>query len=180
MINWKNEADGIRRDAHYVPIKILVWGPGDPGSGAPSEKRKGYEKRLQIRDILRTSFPRAEVYFSEDPELVEISKPINGTLRKEALQARIADLVLMLDVSRGVDLELDYFVSNYPWFREKVHVFLPERFVPPKGLVKEVFDYLKPNQVEGFTDQEFEDCYVATQRSICAAEAVALDYVLRS
>lgn len=180
MGRWKDEADEIRRGVHYVPIKILVWGPGDPGSGAPDEKRKGYEKRLQIRDLLRTSFPHAEVYFSEDTEMVEVGEAVSGQLRREALQARIADLVLMLDISRGADLELDHFVPTYPWFREKVHVFLPERFVNSQGLVGEVFDYLRRDQVEGFTDEEFETCLVATEKAIRVAETVALAHRLRS
>ncbi|MHC4461819.1 MAG: hypothetical protein ACYS30_10350 [Planctomycetota bacterium] len=178
MPNWVDEANEIRASARLVHIKILVWGPGDPGSGASDETRKSYEKRIQIRQVLRSGFPRAEVYFSEDSEMMTIGEGIIGQLRKEALQARNADLVLMLDIGRGADLELDHFVPTYSWFREKVYVFLPEEFVPPRGLVKEVFDYLRPDQVEGFTDQEFEDCDVATQKAVRIAETLAVDCLL--
>lgn len=175
MPDWRAEAQEIRKSFRYENIKILVWGPGDPGDGASQDKRLAYAKRLQIRDILRQEFPRAEVYFSEDPEMIQISEGIRGQLRKEALQARTADLVLMLDISRGTDLELDYFVPKYPWFREKVYIFLPEEYVRSRGLVREILDYLHPNQIEGFTDDEFRKCHVATRKAVSIAETVALD-----
>lgn len=174
MPSFKETALSITREARLEPIKVLVWGPGDPGPTAPPEIKKAYQKRIQIKDELKKAFPRAEVFFSEDPEMLEISKTFRGHLRKEAFQAKIADLVLMLDISRGADLELDYFVPKYSWFRDKVYVFLPERYVPPKGLVKEVFDYLLPYQVEGFTDHEFEHCSLATEKAVAIAEGIAL------
>jgi hypothetical protein len=179
MPNWKREAEEIRNMAHYEAIKILVWGPGLLGENATEEQQKAYQKRVQIRDVLRAAFPRAEVYFSEDPEMIEVGSRISGQLRVEALQARIADLILMLDISRGADLELDHFVPTYPWFRDKVYVFLPEDYVPPKGLVKEVFDYLRDDQVEGFTQDEFLQCSVATDKAVRIAEVIALDKCLR-
>jgi hypothetical protein len=111
--------------------------------------------------------------------MIQIATGISGQLRKEAIQARTSDLVLMLDISRGADLELDHFVPTYPWFREKVYVFLPERFVPPQGLTSEVFNYLRPDQVEGYTDIEYESCVVASQKAVKVAETVALDKFLR-
>lgn len=179
MNNWKKEAEEIRENARYAPLKILVWGPGNPGPGASDEKRRNYEKRVQIRDVLRNEFHRAKIFFSEDPEMIEIAENISPQLRKEALQAKVANLVLMLDMSRGADLELDYFVPTYPWFRDKVHVFLPEKSVPPKGFVKQVFDHLREDQVEGFTDQEFEECSVAKQKAVRIVEIFCIDYCLR-
>jgi len=179
MPDWQAEANEIRASAHFEAIKILVWGPGDPGAGASEERRRAYAKRVQIKDVLRREFPRAEVYFSEDTEMINLSQGIRGQLRREALQARSADLVIMLDISRGADLELDHFVPTYPWFREKVYVFLPEAFVPPRGLVSEVFDYLRRDQVEGFTDQEFTECHVATRKAVQIGETVALEKRLR-
>ncbi len=180
MPNYGQEANEIRANSHYEHIKILVWGPGNPGTGATPDRQRAYEKRLQIRDVLRTRFPRAEVYFSEDPEMIQITEGIPGQLRKEALQAKISDLVLMLDISRGADLELDHFVPTYPWFRDKVHVFVPERYMPPSGLVSEVFNYLRPEQIEGYSDADFEACVVATQKAVQVAEYVALGIRLSS
>lgn len=85
----------------------------------------------------------------------------------------------MLDLSRGADLELDHFVPTYSWFRDKVFVFLPQRYIPPRGLVREIFDYLKPEQVEGFSPKEFRECVVATEKAVQVAETVALDMQLR-
>src|SRR5437660_9209352 len=138
----KEDAERIRRDSKFEPITILVWGPGDPGAGAAADKRKSYNKRLQIKDVLRKEFPRASVFFSEDPEMIEIGEGIVGQLRIEALQAKISDLVLMLDISRGADLELDHFVPTYPWFREKVYLLLPEKYVSTAGLVADVLKYI--------------------------------------
>ena len=80
----------------------------------------------------------------------------------------------MLDISRGTDLELDHFVPKYPWFRDKVFVLLPEQYVPPQGLVAEVFDHLKDEQVQGFSQDEFDSCHVATVKAVKAAHTVAL------
>lgn len=179
MSEWVDEAGKIKAALRYEPLKILVWGPGDPGSSATPECRKAYEKRLQIKQILADKFRCSEVYFSEDPEMVQISEGIRGQLRKEVLQARIADLIIMLDISRGADLELDHFVPTYPWFRDKVYVFLPEQFVPPHGLVREVFDHLTRDQVEGFSTEEFERCSLATEKAVQIAESFALIKKLR-
>ena len=176
---FKERATKILENAKYQPINILVWGPGNPGVSADNDKILAYQKRIQIKEVLRKNFPRAEVYFSEDREMISISEGISGQLRKEALQARAAALIIMLDISRGADLELDYFVPNFPWFRDKVHVFLPEEYVPPKGLVKEVYNFLKPEQVEGFSKKEFNTCYVATFKAVRAAHTIALANFLK-
>jgi hypothetical protein len=178
--HYRNEAQEILEFSRLQPIKILVWGPGIPEPSASIERKAAYGKRLKIRDNLRLIFPRAEVFFSEDPEMVELSAPLRGQLRREALQARIADLVIMLDISRGADLELDHFVPTYPWFRDKVYVFLPEEYVPPRGLVREVFAYLPEDQVEGYTQQEFEECTLATKKAMEIAQSVAVDLFLKN
>ena len=179
MSTFKEEGENITRQVQRQEIKILVWGSGDPGPTASPEKRKAYEKRVQIKKVLESTFPNAEVHFSEDPEMIQLTDHLVGQLRKEAVQARIADLIIMLDISRGADLELDHFVPTYSWLRDKVHAFLPERYVSSQGLVKEVFDHLKPEQVEGFTDQEFEECTVATVKAIRPAESMAYDLMLQ-
>jgi hypothetical protein len=175
----KEDAARIIQDAKFEAITILVWGPGDPGSSASAKLRKAYAKRLQIKEVLKQEFPRATVHFSEDPEMIELGQGVKGQLRVEALQAKIADLVLMLDLSRGADLELDHFVPTYPWFRDKVHVFMPERYVSGTGLVNEVLKYIPRDNVEGFTEKEFKVCEVAKVKAVRAALAVALDSYLR-
>ncbi|NLE58615.1 MAG: hypothetical protein GX616_09665 [Planctomycetes bacterium] len=176
---WQKESDEIWDLVRYQRIRILVWGPGDPGPDASEESRRAYQKRLQIRDHLREQFPRAEVHFSEDEQLVELSKDVEGQLRKEAFQARSAHRVIMLDISRGADLELDHFIPKYPWFAPKAFVLLPEQFVSTTGLVKEILDHLTPRQIEGYSEEEFRQCTVATVKALRPAKEAALDVFLR-
>lgn len=170
----KEDAERIKQDAKYEPIIILIWGPGKPRRRASLEQHRAYTKRLQIKDILKKEFPRASVHFSEDTEMAEIGEGIIGQLRIEALQAKVSDIILMLDLSRGADLELDHFVPTYPWFRDKVHVFLPKKYVITQGLVSEVLKYVPHDQVEGFSDEEFDSCNVATIKAVRAALSAAL------
>ena len=175
----KQDAERVRQDSRYEPITILVWGPGDPGQKASTDRRDSYLKRLQIKEVLREKFPRASVYFSEDPEMREVGTGIVGQLRIEALQAKISDLVIMLDLSRGADLELDHFVPTYPWFRDKVHILLPEKYLSGTSLVADVLKYVPRDQVEGFTDEEFKRCEVATMMAVRAAQSAALNSYIR-
>lgn len=85
MTSYGDEARRIIDNAHYEAIKILVWGPGNPGQKASATKRRAYEKRLEIRKVLKEQFPRADVQFSEDPEMIRIARGVRGQLRKEAL-----------------------------------------------------------------------------------------------
>jgi len=109
---YKLEYQKIKETARCQPITILVWGPGDPGDGASPEKIKAYQKRLKIKTHLRERFPSAGVFFSEDKEMQELALTGQSQLEKQAVQARIAHLVLMLDISRGVDLEVDHFIPK--------------------------------------------------------------------
>ena len=179
MSLWRDAEAQFRAFARNLPLRILVWGPGDPGPRATGTRRRQYQKRIQIRDVLRRTFPRADVRFSEDPLLQAITAYAGGQLRREAIHARLAHVVLMLTVSRGADLELDHFVPTYDWFREKVYVFMPQRHVRTAGLVRDVLDRLHPSQVQGFTPRELTSCEVATVRSVEAVDAVATNLLLR-
>jgi hypothetical protein len=177
--NWREEASELLEVARYKPLRILVWGPGHPGGNAAADKLKLYNKRVQIKTVLRAQFPHSTVFMSEDQEMQELVRGIKGKLLQEAFQARTADLVLMLDTSGGVHLELDHFVPTYPWFRHKTYVLLPEEHVPPKGLAAEVFNYLTPDHVIGFSQAEFDNCTVVTQKAVNIATTVAVDQLLR-
>lgn len=179
MAGYAEEARRIIEDARFERMRILVWGPGDPGTDAPPERRTAYQKRQQIKDELKKRFPRAEVYFSEDAEMVEIASAILGQLRGQALQAQVADAVLILDVSRGADLELDHFVKTYAWFRDKVYVLLPEQHVGSQGLTKEILGLLHPEQIVGFSSQELQECRVASEKAIKVGDTVAFELRLR-
>ena len=97
---FTRRTEEIREAAKYEQLNILVWGPGDPGTQASAGQQRAYQKRLQIKDELRREFPRSEVYFSEDPEMETLTEDIKGQLRKEAVQAGAADLIIMLDISQ--------------------------------------------------------------------------------
>ena len=180
MTPWHLRAAQIREDARFQRLSILVWGPGDPGPTASEEKRRNYEKRLQMMQVLRERFPRADIHMSEDSEIADLLPESATTLQLEAIQAKVADLVLILDVSRGADLELDYFVPTYPWFREKVYVFLPEQYVSTQGLVRGLLDELHPKRIIGYTQQELEQCTVATVRTVEVTTVAAVEYMLKT
>lgn len=178
MSDYEREAAQLLQRAFNSDLRILVWGPGDPGPTGSAQRRAAYAKRVQIRDELRSRFPNAGVYFSEDPEMVELTKDVREQLRKQALQARVSDLTIMLDIGRGVDLELDHFVKTYPWFRSKAHVFLPANFVNTPGLVAEVLQELPRQNVEGYSKAEYKRCDVARRKAVEVAHGLALDKVL--
>jgi hypothetical protein len=180
MSDFKAEADKIRVRARKESIRVLVWGPGAPKRGATGLKKKQYEKRRQIKHELKRVFPYSEVYFSEDREMDAAVEGVKEPLLKEAIQAKAAHLVLMLALSRGADLELDHFAPTYPWFRDKVYLLMPDKYVRTKGLVKEVYKYINPNRIEGFSDDEFKTCKVATVKAIRAADSTAISICLLS
>lgn len=175
MTGFDKEADALHARAKQVQLKILIWGPGDPGPKARGKRRKGYNKRCKIREVLRKEFPNSEVYFSEDPEMQRLGDGVIGQLSAEALQAFIADLVLTLDISRGADLEVDHFVLKYSWFRNKVYVFLPQEHVSSPGLAREVFKWLPVGeQLIGYTKDEFEHCTLATETAVKIVQTAAV------
>jgi hypothetical protein len=56
---------------------------------------------------------------------------------------------------------------------------LPKQFVESPGLVAEVLKYLRSDQVEGFSKEEFRRCDVARVKAVRAAMTWALDSYLR-
>ncbi len=165
----------IKEDIRYQPIRVLIWGPGSPRTEA-GEKSKEYLKREQIKQELSQRFPRAEVYFSE--ELMDIDLASERPLLQEAVHAKISDLIIILDLGRGAELELDHFVLQYPWFRNKVFLLIKEEYLNTHGLVIEVFKYLPPHQIKGFSEDDFEKCTVASSLAVEATEVACLEYLL--
>ena len=180
MSRWEAEIEDIKEEIRKESIRILVWGPGDPGEDVPAEKRTGWEKRKEIRQILDDIYTYAEVRLSEDREMLKASNWVSGKLLQEAIQASKAHLVIMLDTgSRGLHLELDYFPLRYSWFSKKAHVFIPKRYIDSEGLVGEVFKELNPDRLEGYTEEEFETCTLATEKAVRAADTAAGAYYLQ-
>ncbi len=177
MSSWVDGERELRARARAQELRVLIWGPAP--SGTDPNARRRYDKRLKFRETVVAAFPNAKVAFSEDDLLQDVTSYIRGQHRKEAVHAKLADLVVMLDISRGVDFELDHFVPTYPWFRDKVVVFLPEQFVSGTGLAREVLDYIPRNQVEPFSDSDFDACTLATQQLLRVVDAFAVNRFLQ-
>jgi hypothetical protein len=103
-----------------------------------------------------------------------LGPPTLSQLEREALHADIADLVVLLATSRGSELEMDHFIPTHPRIRDKIYVLIPERYKSTEGLSQEVLDYLRGVQVVGFTQDEFDLCKVATEKSVNITLGAAL------
>lgn len=178
MSNFQVSSDEIEKQARKQSLKILIWGPGNPGKKSNPKQKKAYKKRLQIRDSIRKEFTEAEVFLSEDPEMQKMTEKFSTELLRQAAQAAAADCIIMLDLGRGVDLELDHFVPKYSWFRTKVHIFLPKKYKDTRGLVKEIYKLVSKDQISYFTPTEFEKCTVAKEKAVNAVLSFALGSML--
>ena len=144
------------------------------------EEQESYEKRLQIKAVLKREFPNAGVYFSDDPEMEELSRDIDDQLLKQAFQARTVDGIIHLDIGRGTYLELDHFIPTYPWIRDKMYVLQQDKYASSQGLVtRNVFDLLKTNHISHFSEAEFRECKVATEKAPRCVFQIAVNKVLR-
>lgn len=173
MKDYKEETRKTMDLARQQELTVLVWGPGDPGKSGSPEAIEAYEKRCLIRQVLRDKFPRSEIDFSENRPNEEIL----GQLEKQLVDASNADAVIILDMSRGAHLELDFF-TRYPWFREKVWLLVKREYLGTTGLVAEVFKLIPQNQIQGFTDEEFKRSDVAKIMSVKAVTTVAVRKLL--
>ena len=164
----------LKVKARQQQLVILVWGPGDPGSGGSDLLRKYWQKRNQIRDNIASLYPNAEVMFSEDPALREHTKGLGSTLDQELLDAQIADCILVLDVSRGAHVEVDRFTSS-PEIAAKMTILIPDAYIGGTGLVSQVHRHAN---VLGFSDEELDRCEVATVKSVSAVDTAAINRLL--
>lgn len=123
-----------------------------------------------MKSHLKSVFVNSEVYFSEDPELRSQTAGLGRILDEEAVHATIADCILILDVSRGANVEVDRF-SSIPKIASKITVIVPERYAGTSGLVSEV--YARVNVV-GFTDDELDRCAVVTEKAVAVVRSVAI------
>jgi hypothetical protein len=93
-------------------LHILVWGPA-PGDSVEARKR------VELRDALIAAGHSAA--FSE--ELVPADGPRLSPMKHELLQAKVADLIVVLYTSRGVQSEVDQLLQ-YPEFARKAVVLI--------------------------------------------------------
>ena len=157
---------------YYLPIKVLVWGPG-------KANRQGYAKREKIRSEIKQRFPNSEVYFSEDKELGHVTSDLGDPLIEEIVHANAADIIIALDVSRGsqisrgVQAEID-FLSQDASIAKKLWVLIPDRFAPLSGFVKQILNGI---EVEFYSDAEFNDCTLASDK--CVGKVLARAHRLK-
>lgn len=173
MSRWKRKAEELIESIRQEPICVLVWGPGDAGDGGSEAQREAYQKRKDIRSELKRRFANAEVFFSEEEDMAELSREVVGQMKKEELQAATADIVILLPISRGVDYELDYMLKH-DWFREKAWLLVPHEYLQAKSLFALEVRKIPPEQVQGFTQDEYHSCVVAKGLAVAAVTTAAM------
>jgi hypothetical protein len=179
MSEWREREEKLKRLARRQELGFLIWGPS-LATPLDEPARLKREKRIKMKETLQAAFPFAEVRFSEEIN-DSPSSEIDDLLLREAVQAKTADLVLLLDLgTRGLQLEEDHFVLQYSWFRDKAHIFLPREDLQTAGLVREVFARIPSHQLHPFTPQELEACVVASRMALKVAEAVAYQRLLHA
>lgn len=167
----------LREKIRQQEMLILIWGPSRPDTNATPEQHKLYAKRLQIKQKLKTTFHKSEVFFGEDPEINILTEGFRGELEKARIQAERADLILVLESNRGSSIEIEYFM---PEFRKKIYVLMPNKFLPKKGLYASTLNLLEPEHIIGYTQKEFDNCTLASEIAIKVADSVAMERFLRS
>jgi hypothetical protein len=145
-----------RRSEHWedqvlrISLNILVWGPGKGGGAL-------YEKRLQIRDVLRQQGHDAR--FSEDVR--RKSKLGKLSLRhEELLQALAADLIVTLYCSPGSIAEVHDF-ARLDVLGRKMLIFADEdtrEGYGGQGLLRELLEDSK--NVEYYTPDDITQCHL--------------------
>src|ERR1700722_213362 len=102
----KARIEALRTKARQQDLVVLVWGPGDPGPAGAPDLIKYWGKRNQIKDVLSSTFPNAEVMFSESDTLRDHTRDLTSLLTEELVHAAVADCIIVLDVSRGAHVEV--------------------------------------------------------------------------
>lgn len=179
MNKWRSKHLEIFDEFKQSRLHILVWGPGDPGEKGTTEQKEYYSKRVQIKKELIKEFPRSAVAFSEDKALKKASRELDNKLLAEATQAKVADVVLILDYGRGAGLEIDHFITTYSWFKDKVYVLIKNEYVDSNGLIQEVYNEISKYRIVGYSKEEFKRCDVATVHASQAVLNVAVGIGLR-
>jgi len=148
-----------------TPVCVLCWGPGEH---APKEL---YDKRMELREHLRKSNPNNKVITSEEIKQVDTRFAILTDIEAEELQAREADLILVLLTSQkevsGAHAELLLY-RNVPNFYNKTILLLPKlsaKEAKKLGFSAKVFENFNPKNILCYTHDEFVTCQ--TMREFC-------------
>ncbi len=120
--SWPQDIDNALSEL-WVPLRILVWGPGE------TNEQEWFDKRTKVIKALRdNSSDRDEVFSSEDLFKKHSQSPLE-TGYVELIHANGADLIIALvmaspDRQGGVYRELE-IISQHRHLRHKVRIFLP-------------------------------------------------------
>jgi hypothetical protein len=133
-------------------LKVLIWGPGKNSS----DKKDVYEKRKQVRDVLRTR--RQDAFFSEDIPIITDETGSGLPLNiNELFQSENFDLVINIADSPGSLMEAEKFslgLSNrcLLWLRKGSSGF-------QSGLARQLASIgLQPMY---FDDSDVKSCVIA-------------------
>lgn len=104
-----------------VDVNVLVWGSGVSAS-------EHYEKRMKIRDTLKSEFRNADVRFSEDKELDSLvpGSAHKFTHEKELWHLAACDVCVVMDTSQGAGEEIAHFISTS--HARKLMIFTHEKY----------------------------------------------------
>ena len=174
-ITARERVERLKARARQLELVFLVWGPGEPSPDADDLAHKLWKKRLDVRTTLSQAFPNASVAFSEDEPFGENTAEFDDPLERELVEASAADCIFVLDVARGVHVEVDTFV-HYPSIAAKMIVFLPQEHLG-KGLAAGIHSKLR--RVVGFSEEELAECRVAKKCDTLALSR-AIESILRS
>ncbi len=164
MTEYEEAAEESLKELYWQPMKILIWGPGKPGSTSTAAARKRYQKRLDIRNVLRQLFKRSDVNFPEDRSIRKLVKRIRSERDKSLFIADMSDLIISLDMSRGADAEIDDFLPNFPGIKEKVCVLIRKKYLNSSSyVVNAIFEGLPDKHLIGFSDYSYNKCNLATK-----------------
>jgi hypothetical protein len=148
-----------RREVDSTPLIVLVWGPG--ADGRDLNQTKLYQKRLQIRDILRERGHAAA--FSEDIDAK--CRDFSASSRaRELLQAHGADFIIVIYGSPGSIAETHDFGGFLDELGSKMFVFIDSRYVSGYGYTGLLSDLkVRFNNVHTYEyPKDIDDCHLAT------------------
>ena len=156
--DWEQKLTPYFDKLHKTQVFVLCWGPGK------DDPKELYAKRMELRDDLRNSNPNNKVITSEEIKDIDNRFAVLTDIEAEELQAREADLILVLLTSlkkiSGAHTEVLLY-RNVPNFYNKTILLLPklsQKEAKKLGFSAEVFDYFNTNNILYYTHDEFVSC----------------------
>ena len=131
----------------------------------PRDGAHGYSKRLQIRDALN-AIDGVTARFPEDADFIDVvikrlQVDPSDVVALELAQARLAHIILALDISSGVNQEVAMF-STYRQLRGKIIDLVEDKHRgTPDSFPGHVRRFVRQ---EFFSEDEFDSCNLATKR----------------